>query len=221
VAGPAPKGLTARDGLSGDVREQIVRSSAALFRTRGYANTSLRDVALAVGLSKAGVYHHFPSKEKILEAVYDRAVDVLAAGLRQVLTVDGTEHRLRELIVGRARAIADEQDVMTVFWQERPWIAPEILSGLGRRLREYRHAILELIQQGQREGVLREDLDPHVLMLGLDGMTGWLYLWYRPGRLTIDEIGDQLWRLGWAGAAAPRTGSQTGGRLLAGDASTA
>jgi AcrR family transcriptional regulator len=209
VAGPASKGLEG-GGLAGDVRGQIVRSAAALFRTRGYANTSLRDVAQAVGLSKAGVYHHFSSKEKILEAVYDRAADVLAAGLRQVLTVEGTESRLRQLIVGRARAIADEQDVMTVFWQERPWVAPEILSGLDRRLREYRHTILKLIQQGQSEGILREDLDPHVLMLGLDGMTGWLYLWYRPGRLSIEEIGDQLWRLGWAGAAAPPARSAAG-----------
>jgi len=41
-------------------------------------------------------------------------------------------------------------------------------------------------------------------------MTGWLYLWYRPGRLSIEEIGDQLWRLGWDGAAAPRARSAAG-----------
>lgn len=191
MARPAAQGVAPGDA--------IVRSAAALFRERGYASASLRDVAAAVGLSKAGLYHHFPSKEKILEAVYERAVDVLEAGLRDVMAVDGTEARLRALITGRASAIADEQDVMTVYWQERPWIAPDILSGLELRLRAYRRTIMGLIEAGQREGVLREDLDPHVLMLGLDGMTGWMYLWYRPGRLSAAEIGEQLWRLGWSG----------------------
>jgi AcrR family transcriptional regulator len=193
VAGSAPQSVA--------TREEIVRSAAALFRRRGYASASLRDVAAAVGLSKAGLYHHFASKERILEAVYERAVDVLEAGLRDVLALRGTETRLRGLVTGRVRAIADEQDVMTVYWQERPWIAPEILSRLEGRLREYRHTILELIEAGRREGALRPDLDPHILMLGLDGMTGWLHLWYRPGRLSVEEIGEQLWRLAWRGAA--------------------
>jgi TetR/AcrR family transcriptional regulator, cholesterol catabolism regulator len=201
VARPAAERLAG--GPAADVRDQIVRSAAALFRERGYATASLRDVAAAVGLSKAGIYHHFATKEKILEAVYDRAVEVLEADLRRALTAEGIEPQLRALITGRVGAIAEEQDVMTVFWQERPWIAPEILSGLAERLRGYRHTILELIEEGQRAGVLRDDLDPHVLMLGLDGMTGWLYLWYRPGRLGVDEIGDQLWRLGWTGARNP------------------
>jgi len=201
VARPAAERLAG--GPAGDVRDQIVRSAAALFRKRGYATASLRDVAAAVGLSKAGIYHHFATKEKILEAVYDRAVEVLEADLRRALAVEGIEPRLRALITGRVRAIAEEQDVMTVFWQERPWIAPEILSGLAERLRRYRHTILELIEAGQRTGVLRDDLDPHLLMLGLDGMTGWFYHWYHPGRLGVDEIGDQLWRLGWTGARNP------------------
>jgi TetR/AcrR family transcriptional regulator, cholesterol catabolism regulator len=199
VARPAGAGLTARENARNDLRDQVVRSAAALFRRDGFASTSLRDLAAAVGLSKAGLYHHFTSKDRILEAVYERALEVLEAGLAEVLGMEGTEVRLRALVVGRVRAIAEEQDVMTVFWQERPWIAPGILSRLEDRLREYRQAILELIERGQREGVLRQDLDAHILMLGLDGMTGWLYLWYRPGRLSTDEIGDQLWRLGWAG----------------------
>jgi AcrR family transcriptional regulator len=205
VAGPAPARLTARENARGDLPDQVVRSAAALFRQHGFASTSLRDVAAAVGLSKAGLYHHFTSKDRILEAVYKRALDVLEGGLVQVLGLEGTEVRLHALVTGRVRAIAEEQDVMTVFWQERPWIAPDILSRLERRLRGYRHTVLELIERGQREGVLRQDLDPHILMLGLDGMTGWLYLWYRPGRLSTDEIGDQLWRLGWTGIRTLQT----------------
>lgn len=175
--------------------------AASLFRERGYATSSLRDVASAVGMSKSGLYHHFASKDELLEAVYERAVGVLETGLREVLAVEGTEKRLRALIAGRVRDIADEQDVMTVFWQERPAMAPETRTSLELRLREYRQAILELVTVGQREAVLRDDLDPHILMLGLDGMTGWLYLWYKPGRLSVEEIGDQLWRLGWSGAS--------------------
>lgn len=47
----------------------VLQRAAALFRERGYANTSMADISAACGLTKAGVYHHFPGKEAILDAV--------------------------------------------------------------------------------------------------------------------------------------------------------
>lgn len=200
MARQAPKKLEGAHPGHADPRDRIVRSAARLFRERGYAATSLRDVATDVGMSKAGLYHHFASKDRLLEQVCERAVAVLEADLREVLAVPGTKARIRTLVVRRVRTIACEQDVMTVFWQERPRIPAEVFSTLECRLRKYRKGLLGLMEQGQREGVVRSDLDPYLLMVGLDGMTGWLYLWYREGgRLSIDQIAAQLWELGWSG----------------------
>ncbi|MCF6744494.1 helix-turn-helix transcriptional regulator [Blastococcus sp. KM273128] len=55
------------------VDEGILDTAATLFARRGYTKTSVQDVAAAVGLSKAGLLHHFPSKEALHQAVLDQA----------------------------------------------------------------------------------------------------------------------------------------------------
>jgi len=65
------------------IDEGIVDRAAALFARRGFAKTSVQDIADAVGLSKAGLLHHFPSKDALWEAVVGQA-DVLG---QQVLTL--------------------------------------------------------------------------------------------------------------------------------------
>ena len=57
-------------------RQTIVDQSLQLFSVKGYYNTSIKDVLMATGLTKGGLYGHFSSKEEIWYAVYDQAVDI-------------------------------------------------------------------------------------------------------------------------------------------------
>jgi AcrR family transcriptional regulator len=185
--------------------ESILRGAAALFRRNGYDATSLREIGEAVGLSKAGVYHYFSSKEDILEAVAARAITVLFAQLEEALSVDSSPIQvLRELVRGRVRTIAEEQDIMAVFWQELPTLSDELQADLRSRLREYRGAVRTVVENGIRSGDLREDVDPHLVTLGLDGITGWCYLWFRPtGRLSAEDVGEAFWTFLWQGLQPP------------------
>jgi TetR/AcrR family transcriptional regulator, cholesterol catabolism regulator len=198
------------------VTTEILHRAARLFRISGYENTTLRDISSEVGLSKAGLYHYFASKEEILEGVAERAIEVLLTHLRSVsATSDHPDAKLREFVVGRVRIITEEREVLAVFWQEFPTLRPTLKERLATRLREYRRGVLELLQEGQRAGAIRPDLDLRLVVLALDGMTGWVYLWYRPdGRARPDEIGDAFWQLVWGGlphdAAASRARPSSG-----------
>jgi AcrR family transcriptional regulator len=66
------------DTAVGARREQILAAAVQLFRSRGYDRTSLREIAAALGLSKSGLYHHFPSKDELLAAAVDPLLDRLA-----------------------------------------------------------------------------------------------------------------------------------------------
>jgi AcrR family transcriptional regulator len=185
-------------GGDGEVRGgTIVRIAASLFSRRGYTSTSIREVAEAVGLSKAGLYHHFATKEAILAEIADRAIDALTTHLERALATQGTvEDRLRDLVIGRVEVIAENYDALKVFWQERALIPDQKNVELDERMRQYHHEVLNLIEEGQRLRIIRQDLDPHMAMLGLLGMTGWTYLWYKPsGRLSAREIGEHFWSL--------------------------
>src|SRR2546426_7612149 len=76
--------------------ERILRAAIALFRVRGYHGSSMRALARGLRMEAASLYYHFPSKQEILFAILDRALDDLRDGLgRAVATADGHEERLR------------------------------------------------------------------------------------------------------------------------------
>lgn len=180
--------------------EAILRSAAALFRSHRYDATSLRQIAEAVGLSKAGLYHYFSSKEQILELIAARAVTVLAKQLDEALSTGPPVEVLRQVVLGRVRTIAENQNIMAVFWQELPTLSDDLKSDLQGRLRRYRKTIRTVVEKGIRSGDISDDVDPHLVTLGLDGITGWCYLWFRPdGRLSAEEIGEAFWALLWQG----------------------
>jgi len=196
----------------GEARNAILRRAAVLFRRQGVANTTMKDVADAVGLSKAGLYHHYPSKDQLLADIVSRAVEVLLEQLERVRAADvSPADRLELFVVTRMEVIAAEQDVLTVFWQERPSVPEPVFREMARRLEAYRHGLVEIVQEAQKAGALRTDLDSELLMAAIDGMTGWAYLWYRKnGRYAPNEIGVAFWSFIASGVAASQHSSERG-----------
>lgn len=183
----------------------ILDAAAALFRRQGYGATTMRDISQAIGLSKAGLYHHYQSKEELLTGIVTTGTDALLAQLRAVESSGlPPEEKLRLFVRTRMQTIAEYQDMLTVIWQERPLIAQETFAALTKQLEEYRAGTAELIEEARRAGVISPDIDSHLLMLAIDGMTGWSYLWMRPGqRYTPPEIGERFWEYLWRGVRAP------------------
>ena len=69
---------------------------------------------------------------------------------------------------------------------------------------QYRGEVRRLIDEAKGAGLIRPDVDSHLLMLALDGMTGWAYFWYREkGALRPDQIGDAFWDMLANGVARP------------------
>jgi len=183
----------------------ILDAAAALFRRQGYGATTMRDISQAIGLSKAGLYHHYQSKEELLTGIVTTGTDALLAQLRAVESSGlPPEEKLRLFVRTRMQTIAEYQDMLTVIWQERPLIAQETFAALTKQLEAYRAGTAELIEEARRAGVISPDIDSHLLMLAIDGMTGWSYLWMRPGqRYTPPEIGERFWEYLWHGVQAP------------------
>jgi TetR/AcrR family transcriptional regulator, cholesterol catabolism regulator len=183
----------------------ILDAAADLFRRQGYGATTMRDIAQAIGLSKAGLYHHFQSKEEILTGIVTAGTDALLAQLRAVESSDlAPQEKLRLFVRTRMQAIAEYQDMLTVIWQERPIIDHETFAAAAKQLEAYRAGTAGLVEEARLAGAISPDIDPHLLMLAIDGVTGWSYLWMRPGqRYSPQEIGDTFWEYLWRGVQAP------------------
>jgi TetR/AcrR family transcriptional regulator, cholesterol catabolism regulator len=178
-----------------DIDCRIIDAAARLFRQHGFANVRMQDIGIAVGLSKAGLYHHCPSKEELLANIVRLCGELLAIQLSSVQAMKMTpEEKLKAFIVSRMETILSHQDFFTVIWQERPFINRADFSDMAKRAQAYRGGVRQMIKEAKSAGVIAEEVDPHLLMLALDGMTGWAYLWFRgTGRENPTRIGLAFW----------------------------
>lgn len=178
-------------------RRRALDAAAKLFKERGFAAVSMIEIGQAVGLSKPGLYHHWASKEALLQTIVRLSGEILLRHLESVLaTSTDPVERLRAYIVSRLETVAEYQDFFVVMWQERATVGAAAFSEMSTRAELYRSRIRDLVEEAKKANGLREGIDTQLLMLALDGMTGWAYFWYRPDRgKGPREIGEEFWNM--------------------------
>lgn len=187
-------------------REQILRSAAALFARRGYAGTSMNDVAEACGVSKAALYHYVRDKEALLAAIAGGHIDRLRALVEAVLARPGPvdpETRVRLLIDAFLAAYADAQDEHRVLTDDVRFLPdPErerVLEGERAVVAAFADAVA-----AARPALRREGLDKPLTML-LFGMMNWMFTWLQPdGRFTHGDLAPVVADLFFGGLGAVR-----------------
>ncbi len=177
-------------------REDILEAAARIFRRKGYHAASMQDIARAVNLQKASLYHHVSSKQEILVALLDRALDLLIEQMQGVLAMDAPpEEKLRQAVLGYTRVLAENRDLAAVLLLEFRFLEPEVRERHVRRRDAYERLWRQLLTEGQQAGVFHAE-DPSLAAKALLGMINWLVIWYRPsGPLTPQEIGDYFGRV--------------------------
>jgi TetR/AcrR family transcriptional regulator, cholesterol catabolism regulator len=174
--------------------QQILAGAAEVFRTKGYAQSSLRDVAEAVGIDRASLYYYVSSKEDLLIELVRAPLMDIEERINSILrTSDSPEEMLRVAIVSHLESYE-------AGWPESFVFLSQNLEDLGRSAddfaelaKRYHAALLQIIENGQRAGIFRSDIDASVVMHGVLGMCNWVHRWYRPGgKSTLGEIGQMF-----------------------------
>ncbi|MHB1592933.1 MAG: TetR/AcrR family transcriptional regulator [Streptosporangiaceae bacterium] len=177
-------------------REQIVAEAATLFDSRGYAATTMEDIASAVGIAKPTLYHYYHSKDEILYAIHEEFIDLLLS-----------EHKERardrslgpdELLQGIAGDILDLMEThrghVRTFFEHHRELPPRQRSTIRRKRDHYAEIVEELLQQGVDQGLF--ETNPKICALHFFGMCNWSYQWYRSGsELAPRSIGEEFWRM--------------------------
>jgi AcrR family transcriptional regulator len=188
VSGPSPG--TAGSGESFNRRDQIIEMTAKLFASQGFHNTSMREVALVAGVSKATLYHYFIAKEDILQSILESGIQSLLGAAEEAIQVDGVEAQLRALLRTHAQNIASNLVHVKVFLLEQRVLeldAPKFRNYLEMR-RRYDAIYADIIAQGQAEGIFRSG-PPKVIAYGLLGIYNWMVQWYQQeGPNDLDTI---------------------------------
>lgn len=165
-----------------DSRREILRTAARLFQERGYDATSMQDVASALDLSKAALYHHFVSKDEILYQIMSYGMDIFEERvLEAVREIGDPEARLRACIRLHIQLVLRGRDrEITVILHENRALPAEPGKRINARKKAYIVYLEALIGEVQARHAGAASVTPRVAAFALLGMINWIYQWYRP-----------------------------------------
>lgn len=168
-------------GRPGHDREAVLRTAIDLFIRRGFDATSISDLAAELGVTKSAVYHHFASKEALLSAALDEALEGLSSAVEAAATATDGERssvRLRTTVEAAVRILAGNLPAVTLLLRVRGNSAVE-RAAMERR-RHIDERLAALVRRAAADGDLRGDVDPDIVSRLIFGMVNSLADWYRP-----------------------------------------
>lgn len=175
-------------------RAELLGIAAELFAERGFRATTVRDIAEAAGILSGSLYHHFDSKESMVDEILSTFQDELFARYDAVLASDADVRSQVEQIVRLSfEAIDQHRAAVAIFQNDAAYLSlDDRFAYLRTNNERFRSMWTSLIDAGIAEGALRSDLDP-VLSYRFIRDTVWVAVaWYRPGgRFSATEVADQ------------------------------
>jgi AcrR family transcriptional regulator len=187
-------------------RDEIIRNAVDLFSENGYQNTSLAEIAAAVGVQKPSLYHYIDSKEDLLYEINELLVEELLTGAQTLLaSAETPEDRLRAYLRATMRLTARRQKEVTIFLGERQFLKTQSKRWreVAERRDSYERLFESILEDGIATGVFA-DLPVNIAALGILGTVANAYRWYREsGPMTPDEIADLFADIVLHGISAP------------------
>ncbi len=175
-------------------RDELLDLAATMFAERGLRATTVRDIADSAGILSGSLYHHFSSKEEMVDEVLRGFLDWLFARYQEIVATEPNPlERLKGLFMASFEAIEDRHAQVVIYQDEA-----KRLSGEGRfsyveeRNKQQRKMWLDLLNQGVEEGYFRPDIDVDLVYRFIRDTTWVSVRWYQPGGpLTAEQVGRQ------------------------------
>jgi len=176
----------------------VLQHAAHIFCEKGYEGASMRDLSRAAGMSLAGLYHYFASKEELLYLIQKHTFRTIIERLQQRLQgAADPEERIRIFIENHLEYFLANKEAMKVLTHEDETLK----NGRGAEIRaikrEYYRICLDLLEDLRRARGLQ--FSARLAVLGLFGMINWIYTWHNPrvdadAKALAQELGDLFLR---------------------------
>jgi AcrR family transcriptional regulator len=183
---------------SDDRYSRIREVAAQMFHERGYAATSLEDIAKAVGMNRATLYYYIGDKAELLIDILGNPLMEMTQQLVVICELDlPASERLGLAIRKHMTTLTDQYPGLFIFFSENLHV---LTIGSERDIvqnsRRYADVLTQLIKDGQDSGEFAPDVDARISMLGIIGMCNWTHRWFqKDGVLTLPQIGEQFSRM--------------------------
>ena len=185
---------------------EIYRTAAQIILRKGYDATSVNDIANALGMTKAGLYHYINGKKELLFDIMNFGLDELE---EEVVTpahqIADAGARLRFIIASHARLVTRGQGAITILVDEITALTPAQGRKITHRKREYFDRLRGLLNNIKAEGRLA-DVDTTTATFSLLGMVNWLSRWFRQdGALNEEQVAEEIAKIALHGLMRPES----------------
>jgi AcrR family transcriptional regulator len=200
----SPESPGPRRGRPGYDQATVLRRAIDLFNRQGYDGTSMSDLAKELGLTKSAIYHHVDSREQLLAAALDEALDGLTDAIDAAVDAEpetSAADRLRAAVEQSVHILVDHLPAVTLLLRVRGNSEVE-LAALARR-RVLDDKLASLVRAAATEGAVRDDVPPELISRLLFGMVNSVVEWYRPGGpVSAEELAASITALAFEGLNA-------------------
>ena len=179
---------------------EVYRTAAQIILRKGYDATSINDIANALGMTKAGLYHYINGKKELLFDIMNFGLDELDAEVAVPASeIADPSARLRFIIATHAQLVTRGQGAITILVDEITALSPAQNRMITRRKREYFDSLRNVLNELKSAGKL-QDVDTTAATFSLLGMISWLSRWFRQdGSLTQEQVAEQIVKIAFNG----------------------
>jgi AcrR family transcriptional regulator len=187
-----PKYLPKSSSKSGQKINMIATAAAKLFSMKGYAETSMEDVAATAKVSKGGMYHYFSSKEDILYFILSNFMDFLLEGFEQeIRNIENPADKIRHIIRRHVKAYVAHVYSAKALFSEAYNLSATKLSKIESKEKRYFSIIAGVLSLYLGHKLDKDRLT--VVTFNLLGMCNWIYSWYNPqGAINPEQLSQGI-----------------------------
>lgn len=196
-----------RSSTTADRMRHIVHAAAVLFEERGFHGTSMSDIASAVGVTKASLYHYVSNKQELLNEIHDAYLDTMLERTEKFVA-ENTDplDQLHFFIEDIFAVICDYRPYVRAFFQEFNVLEKQYYDRLLPKRRRYEQLVEQCLERGQATGAFAFTVPARVVLLHFFGACNWAYQWLDPARKEeIPALVEQWYELTLQGFGGPRT----------------
>jgi AcrR family transcriptional regulator len=184
---------------------RVLVAAAQLFRERGYASSTTRELSARLGINKASLYYHISSKDELLYGICIESLRRVHEEVAAAVEAEAdSRERIRALVRAHLHSMLTDLDMHATMLLEGKALTGDKANDVQAARDRYEQLVVQTVAKAQRAGVLRRDITARHLTLGLLNLLNWTMAWYKPeGGLTPAELADILSDLYLNGAGSP------------------
>jgi AcrR family transcriptional regulator len=189
-------------------REAILAIAAEIFSRKGFTATTVREIADAAGILSGSLYHHFDSKETMVDEIISKFIDEMIVSYTKVVEeVEDPAEALRQLIRTAFAAVPQHRAAVTVAQNESHYLQQfDRFAYLADGYAAVERLWITVLRRGITAGAFKAELDTKLTYLFMRDAIWVTVRWFKPGgRYQVDELAESYIEFVLDGIRAPRT----------------